>query len=166
MPSTSHVPCQLEKESGNHMLMQVLWFFRDTHWKCQAGIGTLKVRYSPDWHHTCARGTRIHIPRGRMLDCCLFYIIWAAEKTVMIINTEKLDELVNRIISGLPRDLDLARKDIEKNLKSAISAGLARMDLVTREEYDIQLALLQRTREKLENLEKKLTDLEEQLNRQ
>ncbi|HEY5703157.1 MAG TPA: accessory factor UbiK family protein [Gammaproteobacteria bacterium] len=84
----------------------------------------------------------------------------------MVINTEKLDELVNRIISGLPRDLELARKDIEKNLKSAISAGLARMDLVTREEYDIQLALLQRTREKLENLEKKLTDLEDQLKRQ
>ena len=85
---------------------------------------------------------------------------------VMVINTEKLDELVNRVISNLPRDLDLARKDIEKNLKSAISAGLARMDLVTREEYDIQLALLQRTREKLENLEKKLTDLEDQLKRQ
>ncbi len=84
----------------------------------------------------------------------------------MVINTEKLDELVNRIISGLPRDLELARKDIENNLKSAISAGLARMDLVTREEYDIQLALLQRTREKLENLEKKLTDLEDQLKRQ
>lgn len=87
-------------------------------------------------------------------------------KTIMVINTEKLDELVNRVISSLPRDLDLARKDIEKNLKSAISAGLARMDLVTREEYDIQLALLQRTREKLENLEKKLTDLEDQLKRQ
>ncbi len=86
-------------------------------------------------------------------------------KTIMVVNTEKLDELVNRVISSLPRDLDLARKDIEKNLKSAISAGLARMDLVTREEYDIQLALLQRTREKLENLEKKLTDLEEQLKR-
>lgn len=84
----------------------------------------------------------------------------------MVFNTEKLDELVNRVISSLPRDLDLARKDIEKNLKSAISAGLARMDLVTREEYDIQLALLQRTREKLENLEKKLTDLEDQLKRQ
>jgi len=78
-----------------------------------------------------------------------------------MINKEKIDELVNRVIASLPKDLELAREDIKKNLKASVSASLSKMDLVTREEYDVQVALLQRTREKLEALEKKISELEE-----
>ena len=80
-----------------------------------------------------------------------------------MISSEKFDALIGRIMSSLPRDVTLAKQDLEKNLKAAISAGLSKMELVTREEYDVQVALLQRTREKLETLERKLADLEEQL---
>lgn len=80
-----------------------------------------------------------------------------------MISSDKIDALIERIISSLPKDVILAKQDLEKNLKAAISAGLSKMELVTREEYDVQVALLQRTREKLETLERKLADLEEQL---
>jgi BMFP domain-containing protein YqiC len=51
-------------------------------------------------------------------------------------------------------------KDIEKNVRSMISQGFQRMDLVTREEFDIQSRVLAKTREKLEALEAKVTELE------
>lgn len=51
-------------------------------------------------------------------------------------------------------------KDIEKNLKAALAGGLARLDLVTREEYDAQAQVLAHTREKLQELEQRLARLE------
>jgi len=51
-------------------------------------------------------------------------------------------------------------KDIEKNLKTMLSSGLARLDLVPRAEFDVQAQVLLKTREKLEALEKRLTELE------
>jgi BMFP domain-containing protein YqiC len=50
--------------------------------------------------------------------------------------------------------------DIEKNLRAVLQAAFARLDLVTREEFDVQQAVLLRTREKLEALEAKVTELE------
>jgi len=54
-------------------------------------------------------------------------------------------------------------QDVEKNLRAALSAALTRLDLVTREELDIQMQVLTRTRERLETLEKQVTDLERRL---
>ena len=51
-------------------------------------------------------------------------------------------------------------RDAEKNLKSMLSGALAKLDLVTREEFDIQAGVLLRTREKLEALEARVADLE------
>jgi len=51
-------------------------------------------------------------------------------------------------------------KDLEKNFRGMLSSAFARMDLVTREEYDVQVQVLARTREKLAALEKRLTELE------
>jgi BMFP domain-containing protein YqiC len=51
-------------------------------------------------------------------------------------------------------------RDIEKNLRSIVTGFLSRLDLVTREEFDVQSAVLRRTREKLEQLEAKLEQLE------
>ena len=50
------------------------------------------------------------------------------------------------------------QEDFEKNARAAVQSTLAKMDLVTREEFDIQAALLQRTREKLDRLEKLLDE--------
>ncbi|OYY93294.1 MAG: phosphoheptose isomerase [Hydrogenophilales bacterium 28-61-23] len=51
-------------------------------------------------------------------------------------------------------------KDIEKNLKASLAAWLSRLDLVTREEFDVQSQVLARTREKLQELETRLAKLE------
>ena len=53
-------------------------------------------------------------------------------------------------------------RDIEKNLKASLAAWLARLDLVTREEFDVQTQVLARTREKLQALEARLAELEAQ----
>jgi BMFP domain-containing protein YqiC len=54
-------------------------------------------------------------------------------------------------------------KDIEKNMKAIMSQGFAKLDLVTREEFDIQAQVLAKTRAKLEELETRVTELEAQL---
>jgi BMFP domain-containing protein YqiC len=51
-------------------------------------------------------------------------------------------------------------RDMEKNLRALLSAGLARLDVVTREEFDVQAKLLARTLEKLAQLEARLAELE------
>lgn len=53
-------------------------------------------------------------------------------------------------------------RDLEQNLKAGLSGWLARLDLVTREEFDVQAEVLARTREKLAQLEARLAELEKQ----
>ena len=55
-------------------------------------------------------------------------------------------------------------KDLEKNVKAMMMQGFAKLDLVTREEFDIQTQVLLKTREKLELLEKRVAELEAKLN--
>ena len=74
-----------------------------------------------------------------------------------------VDEILTRFASLLPEGTAVLREDLKKNLKSALGATLSRMDLVTREEFDVQAALLSRTRARLEAMEKRLTALEEAL---
>ena len=54
------------------------------------------------------------------------------------------------------------QRDIEKNLHSVLQSALAKLDLVTREEFEVQSAVLARTRQKLEDLEKRVAALEEE----
>lgn len=72
-----------------------------------------------------------------------------------------LDELSARIKEMLA---DSPARDIEKNLRAMLTATFARYDLVTRQEFDIQCAVLARTREKLAQLEAKLASLENSKN--
>lgn len=76
---------------------------------------------------------------------------------------EKLEEVMSQVGKLLPKDLHQARQDIEKNMKSALNASLARMDIVTREEFDIQAELLARTRALLQEAEARISKLEEAL---
>jgi ubiquinone biosynthesis accessory factor UbiK len=71
-----------------------------------------------------------------------------------------IDELVQRLSAVIPADLGAARADLGANFKAVLQAGLRKLDLVTREEFDVQRAVLRRTREKLEALEKRLAELE------
>lgn len=71
-----------------------------------------------------------------------------------------IDELVQRLSAAVPLDLGAARADLGANFKAVLQAGLRKLDLVTREEFDVQRAVLRRTREKLEALEQRLAALE------
>ena len=79
------------------------------------------------------------------------------------INKEKLEAFIQQAVKLIPDDLARFQKEIEKNLRTTLSASLSKMELVTREEFDIQTALLQRTRAQLDSLQKKLSKLESQL---
>jgi hypothetical protein len=80
-----------------------------------------------------------------------------------MINESGIDNYIKRLLANLPAEFSQIHLDLEKNLKAALRASFSRMELVTREEYDIQVALLQRTREKLVELEKQVVELEKRL---
>lgn len=71
-----------------------------------------------------------------------------------------LDDLVRRITAVLPQGVSQMNDEMRKNLKEVLSASLSRMDLVSREEFEVQSAVLARTREKLERLEAQVAALE------
>ena len=71
-----------------------------------------------------------------------------------------LDELAKQLVASVPGNLKSMGEDMERNFKSLLQSALSRLDLVTREEVDVQMAVLSRTREKLEALETRLTELE------
>lgn len=73
-----------------------------------------------------------------------------------------LDELAQRLAGALPEGLTHLKQDVDKNLQATLKAGLAKLDLVTREEFEVQRAVLLRTREKLEALEARVAELEAQ----
>jgi len=76
---------------------------------------------------------------------------------------EKMEEFLQEFSKLLPEDFRAYKKELEKNVKAALNATFARMDLVTREEFDVQTALLGKTRELLQSLEVKVNDLEKKL---
>ena len=74
-----------------------------------------------------------------------------------------LDDFARRLADTIPENLRGLGEDLQRNLKATLRSGLERMDLVTREEFDIQQQLLARTREKLESLEERVALLESRL---
>lgn len=71
-----------------------------------------------------------------------------------------IDELIQRISAGMPSGMKEIQADMEKNIRAAVRATLDKMDVVTREEFDIQKEVLVRTRTRLEQLEKQVAELE------
>lgn len=78
-----------------------------------------------------------------------------------MIDSKKIEEIVNSVSSVLPPGLLQMQQDVEKNVRSALTGAFNKLDLVTREEFDVQMQVLQRTREKLEALEKRVQELEQ-----
>lgn len=72
-----------------------------------------------------------------------------------------IEDLARRLAEAVPEGLRSMQKDLEENFRSVLKAGLGKLDLVTREEFEVQEAVLARTREKLEALEKRLEDYEQ-----
>ncbi|MGD8558182.1 MAG: accessory factor UbiK family protein [Gammaproteobacteria bacterium] len=79
----------------------------------------------------------------------------------MAFDPKQLDELTDKVMNLLPKGVRDVQQDIEKNVRAVLQSTFAKMDLVTREEFDVQSAVLTRTREKLEQLEKQVAELEE-----
>ena len=80
-----------------------------------------------------------------------------------MIDFDKLDELARRLSSLVPPSVREGREELQENFKSVLQSGLAKLDLVTREEFEVQRAVLLRTREKLDELQRTVADLESQL---
>ena len=76
---------------------------------------------------------------------------------------ERLDELVRRVVDVLPEGAGTLEREVRSTLRSVLGAALERMDLVSREEFDVQQAVLERTRDKLESLERTVAELEARL---
>ena len=77
-----------------------------------------------------------------------------------MIDGKKIDEFMQNVTSALPSGLLDMKQDVEDNVRSAMTGAFAKLDLVTREEFDVQSQVLLRTREKLEALEKVVAELE------
>lgn len=71
-----------------------------------------------------------------------------------------LDDLARRLAAAVPPGVAALRRDLEENFKAVLQAGLSKLDLVSRQEFDVQAGVLRRTREKLEALEARLAELE------
>ena len=71
-----------------------------------------------------------------------------------------IDDLAKRISESFPGSIQLLQEDLKRSLRASLEATLNRLDLVTREEFDVQTAVLARTRNKLEKLERQVETLE------
>lgn len=80
-----------------------------------------------------------------------------------MIDLKAIDELARRLSALVPPGLKEARGDLEQNMKATLQAGLGKLDLVTREEFEVQRAVLLRSREKIEALEQAVQSLEARL---
>ncbi|MFW0072980.1 MAG: accessory factor UbiK family protein [Coxiella-like endosymbiont] len=70
-------------------------------------------------------------------------------------NPKHINDIVSRLVRSIPPGVRNLPKDLEKNFKSVLQQSFKKMDFVTREEFDAQVKVLARTREKLEALEEK-----------
>jgi len=77
-----------------------------------------------------------------------------------MINRFDISQMARELISKLPDMPDSLHQEVENTIRQSLQLTLSKMDLVTREEFDVQAAVLARTREKLELLEKQVNDLE------
>jgi len=75
---------------------------------------------------------------------------------------ESIENLARKLAESVPEGLRSVREDLENNFRSVLRASLSKLDLVTREEFEVQEAVLARTREKLEALESRLEQFESQ----
>jgi BMFP domain-containing protein YqiC len=78
----------------------------------------------------------------------------------MAFDPRLIDDLARRLAGSVPEGMLALRRDLEQNFKGVLQSQLASLDLVTREEFDVQANVLKRTREKLAALEQRLAGLE------
>lgn len=90
-------------------------------------------------------------------------MLLALRSTPLAFDPKSLEELARKLADGVPPGLVAIRDDLERNFRVVLQSGLAKLDLVTRQEFDIQAAVLKRSRERLEELERRIAALEKGL---
>lgn len=80
-----------------------------------------------------------------------------------MVNSQTLNELLRGILDALPPGMSSLQNDVEKNLRASLNATFAKLNLVTREEFDVQAEVLARSRTKLQKLEEQVAKLEAEL---
>jgi len=76
-----------------------------------------------------------------------------------MIDSQSINDLADKLTSALPDSVKTLKADVETNIKAVLESSLNQMNLVSREEFDVQTALLERTQAKLQELEKQLDEL-------
>ncbi len=80
-----------------------------------------------------------------------------------MIDPKMLDDLAKRLAQAVPIGVRELQQDLEKNFRATLNSAFTRLNLVTREEFDVQSAVLARTRAKVDALEKQVADLERRI---
>ena len=75
-------------------------------------------------------------------------------------NDDSVESIARKLADVVPEGLRSIREDLEKNFRSVLRSSLSKLDLVTREEFEVQEAVLAKTRDKLEALEARLKELD------
>jgi ubiquinone biosynthesis accessory factor UbiK len=75
----------------------------------------------------------------------------------------RIDDIAQRLFAGLPEAAQTMRRDIESNFRAVLQSSLGKLDLTTREEFEVQTKVLERTRARLEQLEQRVVNLEQRL---
>jgi ubiquinone biosynthesis accessory factor UbiK len=75
----------------------------------------------------------------------------------------RIEDIVKRLVEELPEAARTMRRDIEGNFRAVLQSALGKLDLTTRSEFDVQSRVLERTRERVEQLERRLAELEQRL---
>jgi len=83
-----------------------------------------------------------------------------------MIDTRFIDDTVKRISEAMPTGARRIQEDVERNVRAVLGSTLSRLDLVNRDEFEVQKGVLARSREKIETLERRVTELEAMLSEQ
>lgn len=86
----------------------------------------------------------------------------AGHNCSMDIDTKTLDALARRLAQAVPPGLNSLGDELEGNFRAVLQSAMKNMDLVTREEFEVQRGVLARTRERLESIQARLEELEKE----
>lgn len=75
-------------------------------------------------------------------------------------DTPRIDEIARRLLDSVPPGVRALQKDLESNFRAVLRASLTKLDLVSRDEFDAQMRVLERTRARLEELERRVAGME------
>lgn len=78
-------------------------------------------------------------------------------------DAKSIDDIASRLAGAIPPGLNSLKEDLEKNFRAILQSALAKLDLVTREEFEVQKMVLAKTRSKLEALEKRVEEMEKHI---